>query len=228
MRYSTIGVILLFLGLMPLQAGVILGNLPGTDYLGSQIGNSPAANYVKGVSFTMGGTDYSLASVELRLDCWVGGIYPSSTCSDVKSIQLGLYSDSTGAPGALLTSFNYSFSLPLATTSSTYTFNPASSVQLNHGATYWLTLGAVLSPVEDQNAIMWMRSEPVVAPTGAGATYAYGLYSTDGGASWGSSVYTPSFEIDGSPSQGSATPEPATAVLVCCGLTLAVLLRRRR
>ncbi len=198
MRVIACSLFTLILVVAPLSAGSIIGNLPPSgETMGSQVGYNAGATVTKALGFTMGGQDYSLAGAVLRLEC---NPNTSSTCEVLQSISLTLLTDFClpHTPDALLTAFNYSFSLPLPTTWASYNFSPVAGTTLIHGMTYWLALSGSISPAEDNNALLWSRSDPMATPAGPGATFFGGRLSVDGGANWGTSSVANSFELMGS------------------------------
>ena len=212
--------------LIPLQAGVIVTNLGSLSEpsSGTPIGQaSTTSTYAKAEAFGMGNSDVNLTAAILRLKC-------SGNCSNLESIQVGIYADSNSAPAALVGDLTYGFSLPLSGEWASYTFTPPAPLVLSHDTVYWLLTRATIAGalVSGGSPMQWSYADSsYTAPTGPGATFLTTLTSSDDGATWFSTTHTNAFELDGDPVSGAA-PEPGSIALAGLGLAAAAWLRRRR
>lgn len=179
---------------------LVIGNLPGNNNNLANIGEGLTAD----VGFTMGSTSYTLAdaTLELRLGA------PSSNAP-----LLQLRADTSGSPGAVLETFTTPGSLP--TGDNPITFTPSTPFTLQANTSYFLYLTSSTTTGAFYN---WLGSNPVVNPTGPGATYLAGSASPTGPLS---------FQVDGT--VVAAVPEPSTLVGACIAtLAGAGALWRRR
>ncbi len=100
--------------------------------------------------FTTGSTPYDLQAVRL------GFIFPTSTPPVTNYLQIGLYGNSSGAPGSLIGSFS---STPNETIeygggqSKMYSFNYSGSLTLGTNQTYWVVVST--NRVASENSITW-------------------------------------------------------------------------
>jgi hypothetical protein len=126
--------------------------------------------------------------------------------SGTSLLDFGLYSDSGGVPGSLLTSWSIA-SLPAAGTCCTVeTLVPGTSITLNAGVQYWL-----LASVSQDTMALWNTNN--IGQQGPEWSTGVGASTQTEGA----------FDVLGDP-----VPEPASALLVTCGVALLGLVVRRR
>jgi uncharacterized protein (TIGR03382 family) len=220
-RTTLIAIFACFVAL-PAGAGVIIiGNYSAgsTQVEGSSFG-SPAS---KAAGWTMpSGTNYSLDSVKLDLEYhyWYTGL-PAPV------VTAAIYGDSgsgpTGSPLVILTDPAF----VNASTDANYLFTPPSAFTLTAGTTYWLVMSASDPSGNGQEEIDWMKSDPLITPTGIATLAGYRFDSSGGVPPLGSSSTYNTFEVDGT-QQASSTPEPATTLIAAAGLSLVLLRRRRR
>lgn len=143
---------------------------------------------------------YSLTSVETAL-YWETGD---------KNFDISIYTDASGAPGTVLSTFTQLATAPLGQTilyTSSY-----SGVTLNAGSTYWVVINATSPATSDGG--FWLASSPT--DTGY-STFSGGSWSTSGSAS-------PVIRVSGALT--AAAPEPASLALLC--LAAPLLFRKRR
>ena len=211
------------LGMAPLSAGTILGNLSGTPLnLAYDIGSHPTGSDEQAEGFTMGAAGDTVSAVSMKFQC------STSSCPYVQSATLGLYTNVSSAPGSLIALFNPITSFAGITAS--YTFTSNSTIALSANTSYWLVLSAAINP-DHFDALTLPESSTL--PTGTKATYLGTEYSPNSGSLWvpasdfGYGPFASFYELDEAPSAPptSGTPEPATASLLLAG---AVLIGLRR
>lgn len=189
------------------SAEIILGNYPIANDLSQTAGVNNTRH--KALAFTMpAGVDYTITSVTLRLG--------NFDANDTAFLEIRDHTGSTTAPGATVLG---TFTAPAGTGAAPadYIFTPNGTITLAAGASYWIYLHGAAAP----SSFDWKASSPGITPTGV-ATYGPGnLFTTNGGASWGSSSTLVSFEINGVP-----VPAPSTAAFL--GLAGLAAFRRRR
>ena len=144
------------------KADLIIGNMPGNDATQSA---SLQAGRIKGMAFTMpvGGGDYTLDNVVLRLNLTTTGVIP----------LVRIFDDVGGLPvNSLVTLDNP----PITTTGiQSLTFTPPGPFVLADGVKYWIVVYNVGAVSMD-----WKASSPVQTPTGL-AMHSGSLFSTTGG-----------------------------------------------
>jgi hypothetical protein len=163
----------------------LLGNLPGTPSgTGSNLGlGTDGADRTKAVGMTVGADPVDITSMVAL----ISNTTPASTLSG------GIYSDSGGNPGTLVVDFT---PVPIADGQPVgeVTILPSAPVQLAAGTTYWF----VLDGPDTTNSLLWQSLTPNTAPTAAaGVSYVGYRFSSNGGASWGSSSIYNGVSIEG-------------------------------
>lgn len=197
-------------------------NVTSINYTPATTGPPAAsASYnAKAVGFTMGATDYSVDSITLRLS----GVGNTGTDAPLVSI----YTANAGktAPSTLVGTFtNPTFT---STAITNWVFTPASGITLTAGASYFITVqqtnttGSDLSFVWENGGTLTDNTNTV--PTGVGATHDTARF---GGGPLASAINSVSSRHNWYQLDGTAIPEPASALIAGLG---AVLLggRRRR
>jgi len=223
LRSITLIAILACFVALPAGAGVIIGNYSAgsTQVEGSGVFGLSS----KAAGWTMpSGTNYSLDSVTLDLEYnyWYTGLLAPTVTA---AIYGGSGSGPTGS--ALVTLVDPSFvnaGDPSSHAHANYVFTPPSAFTLTAGTTYWLVLSA--SQPSGQMDIDWMKSDPLITPSGIATLAGYRFDSSGVVPPLGISSTYNTFEVDGA-AQASSAPEPASMLLAAAGLSV-VLLRRRR
>jgi hypothetical protein len=156
------------------------------------------------------GASYSLDSVTLRL---------LVETDSIPGLALDIYANSSGAPtgSALVTFPTPSFA---AGSTADYTLVPTTSFTLLPSTTYWL----VASPQAPRANLDWAAALGV---TSSGIASSAGFYQA---ASFGGSNVIGEvglfYQVDGTPLDEGAVPEPGTFALLGAGL-LALWIRQR-
>lgn len=201
---------LLFLATGVLQAGVIYStfdNPPGTDFNSSGWYNISGASIIpSGVAapFTSSG-DFTVTQVDLL----VGSYY--SNVNNV--VDVGIYSDASGAPGSLIGS-QQALTVANLLGSEAVQSVGMSGVTLQTGEQYWVAL----LPDTTTTAVGWYVVNQY------GGTRAY---TNDDGSTWNVGVNSsPYFDVVGD--TGGGVPEPGTMALLGAGLGGVALIRRFR
>jgi len=218
------------------QSAVIIGNLAApvtTNVTGSS--NVTSVNYTpysagppvvnaaynaKAVGFTMGATDYSVSTITLRLS----GVGNSGTDAPLVSI----YTANAGktAPATLVGTFtNPTFA---STATAEFAFFPSSGITLLAGASYFITVQQVNTTGSDLSFI-WenggtLTDNTNTVPTGEGATHDTARF---GGGPAASAINSLSSRHNWYQLEGTAVPEPSSAILAGLG-ALSIAGRRRR
>ncbi len=217
--WSTISCVL-FSGLAAgARADVIISNLPGDDgnstFINAPLGgnNGGASEDSKAAGFLMpAGTDYTLDSVNLRLDFF-----------DTDSVPVvALYNDSAGAPGTLLTTLT---DPAISVGTNTFSFTPSSAFTLNAGSAYWVV---VSNNAAIADSFRWLTSTtPGITPTGIAASTGYIFaFSPPPPSGPLDTTFQNSYSVIGT---AVAVPEPGSmAMLLGMGLTGAGFLMKRR
>jgi hypothetical protein len=190
----------------PLNAAIIIGNLPGND--GESI--SFTSGSTLSIGFSTGLSDVKLESVSLRLKVLDTSVVAS----------LELHSDQSGNPGAtVLTSLG---THAVASGGfSDYVFIPGTETWLLSSTTYWLTI----STIAGSNALTVGASDYENVPPTALASH-YGLRFFDGSSFVnldGDPV--PTFQANGTLSS-AAIPEPTSWLFLSTIAGLLQLLRK--
>lgn len=183
---------------------VVLGNLgvSGTNSVGNfnaDIGSGSDPFLLAAQGFTAASPNLTVQSVGLWL--FGSGTVPAS---------VGIYSNSSGAPGTLL----YTSSTVNISAKSLYQFS-FSGANLSNGTSYWIV-------PQTSTEISWYLAS--AAPTQQnGSGYTFLGASQDIGSGWTSVDATNTFSVT-----VSAVPEPSTYALAGIGLAAAGLMRWRR
>lgn len=165
--------------------------------------------------FLTGPNDASITAVTLRL---------KNLDTISHTVVAGIWSDSSGLPGSLLTTFDVPISIPSNSIFANYTATD-SGILLTANTTYWLgfRLGenAVFNSLVSSGA-----SGQDVNPGGvfSGVASTFTQLSFNGGSTWnGPDDFTPIYQLE-----GTVVPEPSTLGLMIAGLAVAICFRRRR
>lgn len=153
----------------------ILSNLPGTGSgTGTNLGlGTDGSDRTKGVGLTVGPTAFDFVDMVALI----------SNTTPASELSGGIYSDSGGNPGALLAAFT---PVPIAAGQAVteISITTGAPFQLAANTTYWF----VLDGPTTTNSLLWQSLSPNTAPVaGAGVTFVGYRFSSNGGASWGSS-----------------------------------------
>lgn len=163
---------------------------------------------LRAVSFTTSGTTFNITSATMRL---TGYTTPDDTA------LLTFRVDNDGAPS------DTAFATLQAPSSSddgfsNFVFTATSTITLQADTLYWMVIA---SPNASPD-FAWVRSDPVVTPTGI-FTFGMQAISYNSGTNWQEGANGPhTFSI-----QGSAVPEPAAVLLLILGLTVFFITRKR-
>jgi hypothetical protein len=187
------------------QAGavVVIGNLPETP--GDAIAKLTSTTKWAAVSFTMGGDNYAVNHVKLRLSNY-------SAAQDTPAIAI--FYDSGGNPGSQVGGGLLANPGSTDNAAATFTF-AASGLALLRSATYWLVVESA------GGNFRWLgEASPGVSPSGIAS---FGSYksSANGGSTWSAETDKLTFEID-----GTQVPEPQVWGIVASLTLLAFALAR--
>lgn len=196
----------LFAAAGTVSANPILSNLPGTSSgTGTNLGiGTDLADRTKAVGLTMGAESLDFVSMVALMS------NPGATVN----LSGGIYSSAGGNPGALLAAFT-PVSVAGGTTAQEFTLTVAGGFSLQAGESYWF----VLDGPAFTNSLLWNSLSPNATPTADGVTFDGYRFSSNGGASWGSSSIFNGMTIN-------AIPAPGVAGLF--GLAGLAAARRRR
>jgi hypothetical protein len=177
----------------PSRALVILTNLPGTpSSSGTSLGLG-LDDSTKAVGLTVGSTPLAFDSFDALI----------SNDSGFSILSGGIYSDSSGSPGSLLSPFgNLPVSPSFPRQVVALTANP---FVLQANTSYWF----VLDGPPTFNELFWNRVTPNTQPTPS-SLIVYNGYkaSTNGGIVWSSSSTYNGLTINATPVPGPSTPVP--------------------
>ena len=171
-----------------------------------------------GSSFTTGSGAYSLESADVSFR-------QSGTITN-NNLFLSLYSNNSGTPGTLITTFTNP-TLPLPETFTNLTFTLATPQSLTASTTYWLVSG-ILSGTTGAYQWTYTNDDSEIGLPGwsIGSTYAT---STNQGNSWTTAASSLRFSLEGT-EQSQSIPEPSSlvALLGLGGLGLVSSLKKRK
>ncbi|HEY1327137.1 MAG TPA: PEP-CTERM sorting domain-containing protein [Casimicrobiaceae bacterium] len=211
---------------VPCNLGVDAFCAPGDVTYNGGSGYSFGTPFIDLVDTAMAFTpsaDFTLDSIEVSAQHTVSLGQPVG--SDLANVFLT--TDSSGAPGSIIESFqvtmpqslvNGSVSPPqlLAPLSATSLLNPL----LSGGTRYWL----VMSVVDPVTQAFWADSGRPPSAGGGGATTGLGAQRENGGAWVVNTNVQSAFAIVGTPAVPAS--EPGTLLLICVGVAMAMLKRR--
>ena len=205
----TLTILGLALAVTAANAEVIIGNLPSND--GTQAAGVSTLR-MKALGFTMGGSNYFLQSITLRL------AFTASWVDNNPVVTLRAAGANATTPGEVIETLSgpggYS-----ANTVGDFTFNSVANTELLANTLYYVHVAG--SPnATVTTGLDWKASSPAVTPTGPGATHTSSLFTSNGGTTHTNSSILNSYEINANP-----VPEPGT--IAALGLGALVLLRRR-
>jgi len=171
----------------------------------------------RGSSFTTGSGAYNLNSATL----W----FRRSTPFSNTSLFLRLYSNNSGTPGTLITTFTNP-TLPLPTTFANTTFTFATPQSLTANTTYWLVSGTSSGAGGYQWGYTNSTAQTGLPGWSIGDNYAF---STNQGSSWTTAASSFRFSLEGT-EQSQSIPEPSSlvALLGPGGPGLAPSLKKRK
>jgi hypothetical protein len=171
----------------------------------------------RGSSFTTGSGAYNLNSATL----WFGQGSPTSNTS----LFLRLYSNNSGTPGTLITTFTNP-TLPLPTTFANTTFTLATPQSLTANTTYWLVSGILSGPGSYNWGYTNSTAQTGLPGWSIGDNYAT---SNNQGSSWTTNSTSLRFSLEGT-EQSQSIPEPSSlvALLGLGGLGLVSSLKKRK
>jgi len=165
----------------------LISNLPGND--ASQSADLDELRN-KGMGFTMPSADYTLDSVNMRLETFGANVAPI----------VEIWSDAGGNPGAsLITLDNPAFA---ASGIATYSFTPPSTFTLLANTTYWIVAYGQAGAARYD----WKASSPAQTPTGI-ATHAGARFDTNGPPPTTNSSIICSYSLDGTTAPVSVEDE---------------------
>lgn len=157
-----------------------------------------------GTSYTAANQFTALASGSIsQIDIGI------SYVAGVNSFYAALFTDNGGLPGSELGRWdNLSSTQPLGGCCGLVTISGISGISLTAGESYFLVLGAM--DVNDTSFLVWNLNNQ--------SANGLDLYSTDGGATWGSNGTQTigAFDIIGG--GGGTVPEPSSLLLLGTGL----------
>lgn len=202
----------------PAKAVTLFGNYSFTnDTRNTAI--YPATNTTgKAIGFTLPvTTNYTLDSILLRL-----GSY-NTTAGDV--VKLQIYRDaaktSNSPLGTTLESLTFNNPSSGSDAIGNFSFTPTTNFTFLANTRYWL-----LMTVPSGDGVLWRANNPSLSPTGITGMVNNGYQSTNGGATYSTSITFNSFQIDAT----AATPVPFETDAAPAGMAIvfgALMLRRR-
>ncbi|MFN9624405.1 MAG: choice-of-anchor R domain-containing protein [Cyanobacteriota bacterium] len=207
LAFATLKVLVLFGHVTPSHALAILTNLPGTSSgSGTSLGLSFNGDRTKAVGITVGATPLSFDSLEAL----ISNTTPSSVLSG------GIFSDSSGNPGSLLSAFG---NLPIAENFVSQTVSLTSApFTLQANTSYWF----VLDGPSTVNNLQWDSLNPNIEPTVNSLITYNGYLSSVGGSSWGGSAIYNGLQINATP-----VPGPLPVLGIAAAFRYSRKLRRR-
>jgi hypothetical protein len=208
LAFATLQVLVLLGHVTPSHALAILTNLPATSSgSGTNLGLSSTGDRTKAVGITVGATPLSFDSLEVL----ISNTTPSSVLSG------GIFSDSSGNPGSLLSAFG---NLPIAANFVSQTVSLTSSpFTLQVNTSYWFVLDGPLTV----NNLPWDFLNPNIEPTvNSLITYNGYRFSSVGGSSWGGSATYNGLQINATP-----VPGPLPVLGIAAAFRYSRKLRRR-
>ncbi len=154
---------------------------------------------------------------------WWGGCYPSVTCGSAPVFQLSFYTDSSGAPGTLLDTYNVGAADQTATGAligsgwDEYAYSASfAPLALTPGTQFWFSI----SETAAEPSGTWGTETTSTAPPGSQMD-TIGIFSP---TSWTPSPENLAFNLT---SQAGSVPEPTTLLLLGLGLAGLSFVRRR-
>jgi hypothetical protein len=181
-------------GLFPCAS--LLATTGVSNFTGPYYSNSPLYNGPIGESFTVGATGGTLTNATIGI---------ANSIAEPGTVDLALYADSSGLPGAELGDLG-TVSAPASTGVGELSFSPTATLSLDSDTTYWL----VATETPDDLNLNWTGTIPgndTGLPgwsTGVQANDFFGTWNDSAGADLQISV-----ELS-----ASAVPEPATGALL--------------
>ena len=145
------------------------------------------------------------ASFTPRLSAWLWDVMlPLSDLSGPPSVTVGIASDNSGLPGAVLATLTQIGTIP-SSGSALVTFTCDECVALESGKLYWLVAGAS----NTSTVALWDSSD--IALSGNFASSDTGSVNGPWSTPAGIHFFTPAFEVDG-------VPEPTSMLLIATGV----------
>lgn len=182
---------------------VALSNLPGSGDFSGLNGESLGSSNWAALGMGTGGEDLPFLSLT--------GEFSSFGSSTLKG---GIYSDTAGQPGSLLSAFTDQ----AVGGSGTYKMVTSNPLTLLADTDYWFVL------LDPPPALVWLRDSANTVPTAApGYTHLGYWRSSDAGATWEATAHNLSVEI-----VLGEVPEPGTPLLWATALAALASVRRRR